>query len=623
MSDVSSRRTLTSFIPRQVMLEMATNATAAEDDDFKKKKKRKDEIVTVMEIENEGKKSKKKKSSKIPNGGDHGSGLVETSALDRPSGHAISLKGKGRESLLRSIAAFLESSGFVKTLSVFRSEAQIEVNNTGVSCFNLEDSCDKLIELSKIYPIASIDWSKEQEKLIVDDSDVQTKDKKRKIKQVSDSFGQENSKKNCLDTTLGTEENTDHEKPSKVEKKKKHKVMLEESIGEVARVNCEVIAKEKIEESKDLTSKPNVAASDIEKGKGEKKKKEAKQLLEQSELGVNQKESTKKSNDEAAYASTEKKKKHKVIPGESMGEVARTNFEVVAKEKIEESKDLTSKPNVATGDFEKDKGEKKKKKEAKKLQEQSELCVNQKVITKKSDDEAAYASTKHQESVNSDNLVIDLQENADRSRKDEKKGKSKKLENTSDVETTTNKKRKRSSSNERALDVAEEEKETCDHKALTCSEPSQLNQEFKEPAKILSSVVLDKLEENANLQNPQKKLSENQLANGGIDEHQKEGSSVRKSMKKEKHFDEPKALNAFQRVKVDEVQFANERLQDNSYWALDDSGSGYGAKAQEVLGQVKGRDFRHEKTKKKRGSYRGGQIDLQSHSIKFNYSDNE
>ncbi|XP_020592418.1 suppressor protein SRP40 isoform X4 [Phalaenopsis equestris] len=615
MSDVSSRRTLTSFIPRQVMLEMATNATAAEDDDFKKKKKRKDEIVTVMEIENEGKKSKKKKSSKIPNGGDHGSGLVETSALDRPSGHAISLKGKGRESLLRSIAAFLESSGFVKTLSVFRSEAQIEVNNTGVSCFNLEDSCDKLIELSKIYPIASIDWSKEQ--------DVQTKDKKRKIKQVSDSFGQENSKKNCLDTTLGTEENTDHEKPSKVEKKKKHKVMLEESIGEVARVNCEVIAKEKIEESKDLTSKPNVAASDIEKGKGEKKKKEAKQLLEQSELGVNQKESTKKSNDEAAYASTEKKKKHKVIPGESMGEVARTNFEVVAKEKIEESKDLTSKPNVATGDFEKDKGEKKKKKEAKKLQEQSELCVNQKVITKKSDDEAAYASTKHQESVNSDNLVIDLQENADRSRKDEKKGKSKKLENTSDVETTTNKKRKRSSSNERALDVAEEEKETCDHKALTCSEPSQLNQEFKEPAKILSSVVLDKLEENANLQNPQKKLSENQLANGGIDEHQKEGSSVRKSMKKEKHFDEPKALNAFQRVKVDEVQFANERLQDNSYWALDDSGSGYGAKAQEVLGQVKGRDFRHEKTKKKRGSYRGGQIDLQSHSIKFNYSDNE
>lgn len=35
------------------------------------------------------------------------------------------------------------------------------------------------------------------------------------------------------------------------------------------------------------------------------------------------------------------------------------------------------------------------------------------------------------------------------------------------------------------------------------------------------------------------------------------------------------------------------------------------------------RDFRHEKTKKKRGSYRGGQIDLQSHSVKFNYSDED
>ncbi|WRX32785.1 Srp40 [Theobroma cacao] len=79
----------------------------------------------------------------------------------------------------------------------------------------------------------------------------------------------------------------------------------------------------------------------------------------------------------------------------------------------------------------------------------------------------------------------------------------------------------------------------------------------------------------------------------------------------------------FQRVNIDEVVFVDRRLEDNSYWAKDGAGNGYGAKAQEVLGQVRGRDFRHEKTKKKRGSYRGGQIDLQSHSIKFNYSDDE
>lgn len=52
--------------------------------------------------------------------------------------------------------------------------------------------------------------------------------------------------------------------------------------------------------------------------------------------------------------------------------------------------------------------------------------------------------------------------------------------------------------------------------------------------------------------------------------------------------------------------------------------SGWGYKAQEVLGRVKGRDFRHEKTKKKRGSYRGGKIDMhQVNSIRFDDSDDE
>lgn len=30
---------------------------------------------------------------------------------------------------------------------------------------------------------------------------------------------------------------------------------------------------------------------------------------------------------------------------------------------------------------------------------------------------------------------------------------------------------------------------------------------------------------------------------------------------------QPKTVNAFQRVKIDEVEFVDERLQDNSYWA--------------------------------------------------------
>lgn len=52
-------------------------------------------------------------------------------------------------------------------------------------------------------------------------------------------------------------------------------------------------------------------------------------------------------------------------------------------------------------------------------------------------------------------------------------------------------------------------------------------------------------------------------------------------------------------------------------------GSGWGFKAQQVLGAVRGKDFRHEKTKKKRGSYRGGAIDPNA-TFSFKYeSDDE
>lgn len=70
---------------------------------------------------------------------------------------------------------------------------------------------------------------------------------------------------------------------------------------------------------------------------------------------------------------------------------------------------------------------------------------------------------------------------------------------------------------------------------------------------------------------------------------------------------EGSAKKRFQRV--DENKALQKALiADNSYDALFGQ-NGYGAKANEKLKQVKGKDFRHEKTKKKRGSYRGGVID--------------
>lgn len=67
------------------------------------------------------------------------------------------------------------------------------------------------------------------------------------------------------------------------------------------------------------------------------------------------------------------------------------------------------------------------------------------------------------------------------------------------------------------------------------------------------------------------------------------------------------ASKAFQRVKAEEW-LGKKGSWDNSYEGTFGQ-AGWGFKAQQALGKVRGKDFRHEKTKKKRGSYRGGAID--------------
>ena len=66
----------------------------------------------------------------------------------------------------------------------------------------------------------------------------------------------------------------------------------------------------------------------------------------------------------------------------------------------------------------------------------------------------------------------------------------------------------------------------------------------------------------------------------------------------------------------------DDRLKDNSYEGTYGVG-GWGARASQKLVQVRGKDFRHEKTKKKRGGYRGGTVDMGSNSIKYHYSDDD
>ncbi|KAK4761869.1 hypothetical protein SAY87_029753 [Trapa incisa] len=146
-----------------------------------------------------------------------------------------------------------------------------------------------------------------------------------------------------------------------------------------------------------------------------------------------------------------------------------------------------------------------------------------------------------------------------------------------------------------------------------------LESEEKPNVKVSQNEEVDLLESQAT---PSKNRDSNESV--GV-EKTAEKFTMGKDLGKHNSSAEPQSTtaNSFQRIKADEVVFADERLKDNSYWAKGGAEIGYGAKAQEVLGQVRGKDFRHEKTKKKRGSYRGGQIDLQTHSVKFNYSDDE
>ncbi|CAN6870391.1 unnamed protein product [Brassica oleracea] len=150
-------------------------------------------------------------------------------------------------------------------------------------------------------------------------------------------------------------------------------------------------------------------------------------------------------------------------------------------------------------------------------------------------------------------------------------------------------------------------------KKKTKSEPEETKEQTEEEDDEESK--RRKKDESVVDETPVKKQAADVQENGNVEKSEK------KSGKGLSNSKEPK--KPFQRVNVEEIVFTDERLKDNSYWAKDGADSGYGAKAQEVLGQVRGRGFRHEKTKKKRGSYRGGEIDVRSHSVKFEYSDDE
>lgn len=77
-------------------------------------------------------------------------------------------------------------------------------------------------------------------------------------------------------------------------------------------------------------------------------------------------------------------------------------------------------------------------------------------------------------------------------------------------------------------------------------------------------------------------------------------------------------VNRFKRIDDEKwvESIKKQDLRDNSFWSKKDDS--FAVRAAQDLGKVRGRDFRHEKTKKKRASWKGcGEIPMTVNSIQF------
>ncbi|XP_043722113.1 lisH domain-containing protein C1711.05 [Telopea speciosissima] len=478
-----------------------------------------------------------------------------------------SMNSSDRALLFHSIAAYLDRNGFSETLSAFRSETLSKIDDWMGHSLDLEEMFYKYLESSKYHMEANVNCSKQRE--------------------IAD------LRKDGATEKVEGESNFDVSVELTKKKKKKNNEDGANSLNEQPVVgNC-------LAKCVDYLDKKLVdeVSTHIHVKSKEKKKKHK---LEVSEEPASDTSHEPQSDVLNKSKKDKKKKKSKLIPGSHFEDIE--NGENVASSVAKLDADDTY--CVVSLD-EKHVKSKDKKKKRNRLASESPCFEDKKEFNQGDPKKTGFTEE-------------DLQTKDD---------------NGVDIKNKSSKKRKRL--------VSEESKSQSDggtgirEAQLSKDEGPEEDKGSQQHPKEAKSIGVD---ENATKKrkthnghidsNNSREMSvDNQLGGLVSRDCEKDGierSASEKMIKKQHNGSaEPKTVNAFQRVKVEQVKFVDERLQDNSYWAKDGAETGYGAKAQEVLGQVRGRDFRHEKTKKKRGSYRGGQIDLHSHSIKFNYSDEE
>ncbi|KAL6847105.1 hypothetical protein ACP4OV_022958 [Aristida adscensionis] len=560
------------FVPRQVALAAASPASAA---------------AAAAMAKAEPKKEKKSKSK-------------AAATAKGSSSSAAAAAYEARAAVVASVAAFLEAAGFPRALAALQSEANLEAGAWRSSPVSLEDLVAKFLESSNSAPVAAVAGSNEQDK-------------------AAESAPEDAGKKNKGgDNEVNASSAPQEDKATEKKKKKDRKKGGAEACEPESKViqpseNADGEAKEKEHKKKtDDSSVENAGSveaqetvkSDDQKVDGKKKKKkrhekddDAEARLEKVELAVKNKfEAAEKLKEDVSKAKEEEPKSQSdSVDKNGLGDGAmeKTKKKKKSKSAVETSEKTDTEAVPADGakgksdavDAVKGDNERKAKKKRKKSEsEENDQVEGKEVVGKgaapKPDDE------------NKNGMEIEEGENGKPS-SENAVGKKRKLDEAEGSEPPA---KENGTANQTLGNGLSEDKENS-----TLLRPSKRQKQSTE-------AVLK--ERNRNLAGAGERI---RLSRVGVDILAEGGEFARQV---------PKTVNAFQRVKLENVKFADERLQDNSYWAKGGAESGYGAKAQEILGQVRGRGFRHEKTKKKRGTYRGGQIDFQTHSIKFD-SDNE
>jgi len=292
------------------------------------------------------------------------------------------------------------------------------------------------------------------------------------------------------------------------------------------------------------------------------------------------------------------KKETKINPAKPAGSLV----EIFAKHAAVESKKLEEKlvveivPEEVENENQQPKEDKKCKKKRKLVESQNESDETE---TKKKKENGDAPETKVEDPP---------AENAEpKKKKKKKKNKDISLNDTVEEETPTE---TNGDAKEETMEVSQENVET----------EKKIKKKKKKQKVDASPEMEDEKSENNNYSRLNETVEDD--SNGtkdsekDIDEREKKEESTPKVTSKLKRNE------SFRRVVAESV-YVPQVLADNSFDAKIGSRGDWGEKANEDLRCTKGKSFRHEKTKKKRGSYRGGNINTSVNSIKFDNSDED